>query len=318
MSAVYINEDEVKDILSIDKTIELTMESFKEYTLGRAYNMQRRRLRIKKGALHILPAAIPYKGVMGYKAYTSFRSGLIFKVHLYSSESGEPIAIIEANELGRLRTAAASAVATKFLAKQNNEICSLFGAGFQAEKQLEALCKINNYKKIYLSSLHSDKGIMFAKKMEKIVDTRVTWDEDVEKIVSESDIITTITWANKPLFKHDWLRKGVHINAAGSNALIRAEIPEKTVEKADLIAVDNKDVAKVECGDILPSLEKGRIHWNEICEIGEVIAGYHPGRLNDEQLTIFESQGMGLQDIICAEFVFRIASENNVGIKLPF
>ena len=111
---------------------------------------------------------------------------------------------------------------------------------------------------------------------------------------------------------------GVHINAAGSNALIRAEIPEKTLEAAEVLAVDNKDVAAIECGDILPSLEKGRLHWNGICELGEITCGYRKGRLSENGITVFQSQGMGLQDIMCAEFIYRKAVAENLGTTLPF
>lgn len=319
MSAVYINEETASSILNMDKAIELTEEAFKSYAEGKAFSMVRQRMRIRKGALHMLPGAVPYKNVIGYKAYTSFRSGLIFKVHLYDAETGAPLAIIDANEIGRLRTGAATGIATKYMAKKDSKTAFVFGGGYQAEAQLEAVVKSSGINKAYVSTRSEESALKFAEKMSKMLNINVEPTKNIESDLKNSDIIITITTSVKPLFDNNWLSEnGVHINAAGSNALIRAEIPEKTIENAEVLAVDSKEVAAVECGDILPSLEKGRVHWNEISELGDIVAGYRKGRITENGITIFESHGMGLQDIMCAEYIYRTAISNKLGIELPF
>lgn len=319
MSALYINEETASSILNMDVALRLTEESFKSYAEGKAFNMTRQRMRIRKGALHMLPGAVPYKNVIGYKAYTSFRAGLIFKVHLYDAETGSPLAIIDANEIGRLRTGAASGVAVKYMAKKDSSVVFVFGGGYQAEAQLEAVCKNAEIKKVYVATRSVESAVNFSEKMSKSLNIDVVPSTNIENDLPNADIIITITTSVKPLFDNNWLSgSGVHINAAGSNALIRAEIPEKTVEQAEVLAVDSKDVALIECGDILPSLEKGRIHWNEICELGEIVAGYRKGRITENGITIFESQGMGLQDIMCAEYIYQEAVKNKLGVELPF
>lgn len=320
MSAIYIDETLAASLINMNDALSLTEEAFKTFAEGKSFNMPRQRMRIRKGALHMLPAAIPYKNVLGYKAYTSFRSGLIFRTHLYDGETGTPLAIVDSNEIGRLRTGAASGVASKYLAKENSETVFIFGGGFQAEAQLEAVClSVKTIKKVFVSTKTKESATAFAAKMSKQLGITVTPTENVANDLPKSDIIITVTTAAKPLFEHAMLNpKGVHINAAGSNALIRAEIPEKTIESAKYLVVDDKNVAQIECGDILPSLEKGRLHWNEIIELGDVIAGFRKGREENESLSIFESQGMGLQDIICAEFIYKKAIEKNLGKPLPF
>lgn len=319
MSAIYINEETAASILNMDKAIELTEESFKSYAEGKAFSMVRQRMRIRKGALHMLPGAVPYKNVIGYKAYTSFRAGLIFKVHLYDAETGSPLAIVDANEIGRLRTGAATGIATKYMAKKDSKTAFVFGGGYQAEAQLEAVAKTSNINKAYVATRSEESAVKFAEKMSKMLNINVEPSKNIESDLRNSDIIITITTSVKPLFDNSWLSEnGVHINAAGSNALIRAEIPEKTVENAEVLAVDSKEVAAVEGGDILPSLEKGRIHWNEISELGEIVAGYRKGRITENGITVFESHGMGLQDIMCAEYIYRTAVSNKLGIELPF
>lgn len=319
MSAIYINEETASSILNMDVALDLVEESFGKYNTGDAFNMQRQRMRIKKGALHMLPGAVPYKGVIGFKAYTSFRAGLIFKVHLYDAENGNPLAIVDANEIGRLRTGAASGIATKYMKKANSNVCFIFGGGYQAESQLEAVAKNANLTKVYVLTRTPESAEAFAKKMSEKLKIDVVPSKNLEEELPTADIIITITYSVKPLFDHKLLNpNGVHINAAGSNALIRAEIPEKTVEGAEVLAVDSKDVALIECGDILPSLEKGRLHWNEIAELGEIVAGFRKGRKTENGITVFESQGMGLQDIMCAEYIYRQALDKKLGVELPF
>lgn len=319
MGAIYIDEHTASKILTMDDALSLVEESFSSYAKGQAFNMSRQRMRIRKGALHMLPGAVPYKNIIGFKAYTSFRTGLIFKVHLYDAENGNPLAIIDANEIGRLRTGAATGIATKYMAKKESSIVFIFGGGYQAEAQLEAVCKIARISKVYVTTRKIENAQNFAEKMSHSLGIEVIPTQNIEEDLPKADIIITITTSVKPLFEHTMLNlNGVHINGAGSNALIRAEVPEKTIEAAEVLAVDSKDVAAIECGDILPSLEKGRIHWNEIVELGEITAGFRPGRLTDNGITIFQSQGMGLQDIMCAEFIYKKALAENLGKPLPF
>ena len=319
MGAIYIDEATASKILNMDNALNLVEESFTTYAQGKSFNMTRQRMRIRKGALHMLPGAVPYKNVIGFKAYTSFRAGLIFKVHLYDAENGNPLAIVDANEIGRLRTGAATGIATKYMAKKESNTAFIFGGGFQAEAQLEAVYKTSNIKKAFVTTRKIENAQAFADKMSKSLGIEIIPTQNIENDLPQADIIITITTAVKTLFEHTMLNpNGVHINGAGSNALIRAEVPEKTIEAAEVLAVDSKDVAAIECGDILPSLEKGRLHWNEIVELGEITAGFRPGRVTENGITIFQSQGMGLQDIMCAEYIYRKAVAENLGKELPF
>ncbi|MDR0454937.1 MAG: ornithine cyclodeaminase family protein [Deferribacteraceae bacterium] len=318
MGAIYISEDIVKKFLDMPKTLELTEEMFTLFAQGKAFNTVRTRARIRKGALHILPAALPTKKVMGYKAYTSFKEGAVFRFYLYNAENGALLAVIDAEEIGRLRTGAASGIAAKYLARANSVRCVIFGAGYQAESQLEAIHAVRPLSRADVVNLDPEKGIAFAENMSKKLKTEVTHTTNPKESVLSADIIATATWSVKPVIDKSWsFKPGVHINAAGANALIRAEIPESVVESA-FVVVDDKEVAKTECGDILPSLEKGRLHWNSVAELGDIVAGFRRGRTDNEMITLFESQGMGLQDLICAEYVYAKTLEAGLGAEMPF
>jgi ornithine cyclodeaminase len=134
-----------------------------------------------------------------------------------------------------------------------------------------------------------------------------------EDCVKGSDVVVTITTSATPVFDGEWIAPGTHVNAAGSNSLLRREIDEATVLKANPVVVDSRPSAMKEAGDLLPSLEKGRLHAGALVELGEIIAGIRPGRTNREQVTLFESQGMAMQDLIIASDIVRLAREKGVG-----
>ena len=138
-----------------------------------------------------------------------------------------------------------------------------------------------------------------------------------EDLVREADVLGTVTTASEPLFETEWLKTGAHINAAGSNALIRQEISEKTLRAADLICVDTVATALAEAGDLLPLLEKGRLQPRQLIELGDILTGRHPGRTNSEMLTVFESQGLAVQDLAVASRLLRLAEQSGVGSVWP-
>ena len=129
--------------------------------------------------------------------------------------------------------------------------------------------------------------------------------------------MATATTSRDPLFPPDAVQDGTHINAAGSNALIRREIDERLIRKAGVVVVDSRAQAQAECGDLLIPTERGWLDWDLLPELSEVVAGSAPGRQNDQQITVFESQGLGLQDVTVAGLVYRKAVEAGLGSQVP-
>jgi ornithine cyclodeaminase len=139
-----------------------------------------------------------------------------------------------------------------------------------------------------------------------------------EETVRDSDIVSTVTTAATPLFDAAWLSPGTHINGAGSNSVIRREIGEDVLKLCRPIVVDSVDTALKEAGDLLPLLEKGRLSERQMVELGNVLLGQHPGRTTPEQITLFESQGMAIQDIAVAVRLEALARERGLGLALPY
>lgn len=315
---LFLSEDDVCQVATMPLALEAVEISLREHALGGAVNIPRERTRIQKGALHLLQGAVDCLDIIGFKAYTSTREGNRFLIHLYNANSGRLEAIVEANFLGMLRTGAASGIATRYLSRPEASVAGMFGAGWQARGQLAALCQVRPIQQAKVFARDRQRLEEFCREQSRQLDIEVIPAANAEEVVRDSDIVTTITTSATPLFDSAWLDPGCHINAVGSNALIRTEIDEKTIRRCDPVVVDARDVAARECGDLLPLLEKGRIRWTQIPELGEIIVGRLPGRTNPTQITLFESHGMAIQDLALATHVLQHAKQQGLGIPLPF
>lgn len=315
---LFLSEDDVCQVATMPLALEAVELSLREHALGGAVNIPRERTRIQKGALHLLQGAVDCLDVIGFKAYTSTREGNRFLIHLYNANSGRLEAIVEANFMGMLRTGAASGIATRYLSRPEASVAGMFGAGWQARGQLAALCQVRPIQQAKVFARDRQRLEEFCREQSRQLDIEVIPAANAEEVVRGSDIVTTVTTSATPLFDSAWLDPGCHINAVGSNALIRTEIDEKTIRRCDPVVVDARDVAARECGDLLPLLEKGRIRWTQIPELGEIIVGRLPGRTSPTQITLFESHGMAIQDLALATHVLQRAKQQGLGIPLPF
>jgi len=207
-------------------------------------------------------------------------------------------------------------VAAKWLARPEARVVGIFGSGWQAQGQLEALAAVRKLERVKVYSRSAEKVAKFCERMRARLSIEVVPAASAEDAVRASDIVVTITTSATPVFDGEWLAAGTHVNAAGSNSLLRQEIDETTVRRSDPVVVDSRPSAMKEAGDLLPSLEKGRLHAGALTELGEVIAGLRPGRENPGQITLFESQGMAIQDLIVAAELARMARAKGMGIEV--
>ncbi|APG27633.1 ornithine cyclodeaminase [Syntrophotalea acetylenivorans] len=316
--ALFLTEGDVQQVLTMPMAITAIEEVLREVNLGLAVNIPRQRTRVPKGALHILQGAVESQQVIGYKAYTSTREGNRFLLHLYDSNHGNLQAVIEANYLGMIRTGAASGVASKWLSRNDSTTVGLFGSGWQATGQLEALCCVRPISRVKVMARNAERLNEFCRHNSDRLGISVEPYQDAEQVVRNSDIVTTVTTAAEPLVHFPWVEEGTHLNAVGSNALIRREIDEKTIRNCNLVTVDSRDVAANECGDLLPLIEKGRLNWRQVVELGDIIAGQVSGRTANAQITLFESQGMAVQDLMLGKRILAAAQAKGLGKELPF
>jgi alanine dehydrogenase len=314
--ALLLRESDVEQLLTMRDTLDLIERVHREYSTGKAIDVPRERTRVPKAGLHILQGAVPSAGIFGYKAYTSSREGVRFLVYGFSAERGNLDVIVEADRLGMMRTGAAGGVAAKYLARQDAKVAGVFGAGWQAEGQIEALALVRKLERVKVWSRTADKLKKFCDRMQSKLGIEVVPAASANDAVTGSDIVVTITTSATPVFSGELVTPGMHINAAGSNSLLRQEIDEATLRKCDVIVVDSRPSAVKEAGDLLPLLEKGRTHAGAFTELGEVIAGTRAGRTTPEQVTLFESQGMAIQDLAIAEHLLGLARARGMGSEV--
>lgn len=314
--ALYLSEHDVAQLLTPEMALAAVESAHRDLALGVAQDTPRARSRLPQTALHILQGALPAQGVLGYKAYTSNRSGNRFLLHLFDAATGMLLAVIEADRLGMMRTGAASGVAARCLARPGAKVAGVFGSGWQAEGHVRALCAALPLALIKVSARKTEKLADFCARMQEMTGVRCEV-ASPEEAVRESDVVGTVTTASSPLFETDWLAPGAHINAAGSNALIRQELSEATVRRCDLVVVDTQATALAEAGDLLPLLEKGRLHVRQLIELGDILIGRHLGRQNAEAITLFESQGLAIQDLALGRRLFDAALAAGIGQEWP-
>ena len=316
--ALFLSEQNVTELLTMPLALVEVEAAHRALSTRQAHDVPRQRTRLPQTTLHILQGALPQLDVIGYKAYTSNRSGVRFLVHLYRASTGCLLAVIEADRLGMIRTAAASGVATRWLARPDATVAGVFGAGWQAEGHIEAIAAVRPLQRVKVYARRADRLASFCARLSQRLGIEVSAAASPEEVVRGCDIVSTVTTAATPLFDAGWLAPGTHINAAGSNSLIRREVGEDVIKRCAPIVVDSVESALREAGDLLPLLEKGRLHARELVELGDVICGLQPGRSTAEAITLFESQGMAIQDLAVAARLVEMARARGIGVELPY
>lgn len=314
--ALFLREADVEQLLDMQTALDCVERAFREWGEGRATNLPRSRIHQKHGGLHLMSAALPAFGVIGFKAYTWFTTGAKFLVNLYSSETGELLAILEADRMGQIRTGAASGIATQWMARDEAQSIGIFGTGYQAQAQLEAVCAVRKIRQVKAFSRRADRREAFCQSMAEQLKIDVRPAESPQQVVEGADIVITATTAGEPLFDGDWLAEGTHLNVIGSNSLVRAEVDTTTVVRADRIVVDSLEQARMEAGDFLRPIERGLLYWDRIAELGDLVIGRVRGRTAADEITYFKSLGIALEDVAVGATVYQRALEQKRGEKI--
>lgn len=317
--AIFLTEKDVNEILTMDIALETVEESFKLLAEGTATNSPRSRLRLPNGVLNFMAGAAPGAGVMGFKSYGVARGYPVrFYVQLSSTETGDLLAVIEASGLGQIRTGAASGVATRHMAREDASSVGIIGSGSQARTQLEAVCKVREVTSARVYSRKPENRDKFASDMSAALGIDVKAVESGEACVKDADIVITMTSTSRPVLEGEWLSPGTHINAAGANHWMRRELDGEAVRRSDVIVTDDIEQAKLECGDLIYPIEFGTIRWEQVINLSNIVGGITKGRNSAEDITLFESQGLALEDLTTGMRVYTIARERGIGHQLPF
>ena len=314
--ALFLREADVEKLATMTMALEAVEEAFRLQGESKADNGPRRRHRVETGYLHVMSASLPTLGLAGLKSYATVAGNARFEVLLYS-EDGTLLAVIEGNKLGQLRTGAASGVATKYMARKDASRVGVFGTGWQARAQLEALCAVRPVKTIVAFGRDAGRRETFCKEMTEKLGVGVYPASKPEEAVKEVDIVVTATTSKEPVFQGDWLAPGTHVNAIGSNFLSKQEIDVETVRRSACVVVDSVEQYRMESGDLARAIDAGAFYWEDARELGLVVIGEFPGREDDKEVTLFESHGIALEDVALAGRIYHAALSARIGETLP-
>jgi ornithine cyclodeaminase/alanine dehydrogenase-like protein (mu-crystallin family) len=234
-------------------------------------------------------------------------------VTLFNGVSGQTVAVMNASPITAVRTAACSALATRELAREDARVLALVGAGHQAKAHLPALLGVRDFDEVRVSG----RSLESAEKLAGL-DERVRAVGSVEEAVSGADVIVTVTNSAEPVLRRAWLKEGAHVNAVGSCFPHTRELDSATVAESAFF-VDRRESAENEAGDYLLALQDGAIQPGHIrAELGDVLIGADPGRTSPEELTVFESLGLAVEDLFAAEYLVWRARETGAGTTVGF
>lgn len=306
---LYLNEEEVRRLLPMREAVMVMREVFDALREGTAINQGRRRMFLPGGSvLHQMGGAVgKYFGTKYYAV--NVKHGFHFFFHLFDAATAAPLALMQANWLGQLRTGAASGFATDILAREDANVLAVIGSGFQAQAQVAAIHCVRKLREVRVWSRKAKNREAFANDCRASLGIDCRAAESAEEAVRGADIVVTATYAKDPVIEAAWVSPGAHINAMGSNQAQRREIPADLVARASVIAVDSIEQARIEAGDLL-------LAWNEqdwrtprLIELAHA----QGARKSADDITLFKSLGLGVEDVAAGGYVYEHARLLNVG-----
>jgi alanine dehydrogenase len=314
---LFLREADTQRLVSMADAIELVETALRAKARGEATNRPRVRVQNGRSGLNVLVASDSTTGYLAVRSYSVGGPGASNSVLLYRAEDGRPVALLEARWLSLARTAAATAVGTRCLARPDARVAAFIGAGRQAFGHLPALALVRDLASVRCYAPTREHAERLAAEATALgLEARAT--DTAAEAVEGADIVTTITSSRGIALEGRWLRRGMHVNAVGVNFNTNRELDDAAVLAADLIAVDDLENARDECGDVLPLIEAGRLAWDQLHDLGAILNGDAPGRPGPDAITLFESQGLSIEDVAVAAAAYERARAASLGEELPF
>ncbi len=322
MQILIVNQSEVKQLLPMAECIEVMAEAFKTIARGQAILPLRPVMWLpeKVGALGMMPAYMEDLQIMGLKVVSVFpgNHGTEYDSHMgavmiFETKHGQPLAIMDATEITAIRTAAVSGVATRLLSREDAGDLAILGSGTQARTHLEAMLLCRKIRRVRIWSRNPENGRQFAGRESRRHNIRVESMPTVQAAVQGADIICTTTASSGPILSGKYLSSGAHVNAVGSSVPFARELDTEAVVKSRLF-VDRRESTVNEAGDFLIPKKEGAIQDSHIQgEIGEILLGKVKGRESEEEMTLFKSLGLAVEDLASANHIYKKAIAEGMG-----
>lgn len=322
ITMLVLSEKQVQSLIDVDELISVLEQAHVQYSTGKAVMPVRLVVPLPQvgGRITSMPGFLSDDKALAMKIITYFQENpeqnlpaILGTILLFSAETGKLIAIMDGSYITAIRTACASAMATKALANPQTPVLGMLGAGVQARSHIEALTQVRRLQRIKIYSPTGASAAAIKKDMEPTVKIAIDIARNAEEALRDADLVVTATTAKEPIVKPEWLKPGAHINAVGAHRPDMREIDGATLARSKIV-VDSREAIMAECGDILLALKEKSIGENAIhAEIGEVLAGRKPGRSSAAEITLYKSVGIAIQDVATANLVYRKALEKGIG-----
>jgi ornithine cyclodeaminase/alanine dehydrogenase-like protein (mu-crystallin family) len=341
---LLISDPEVRQVITVRDCIESMERAFAEEARGIAVNRPRVRYKVppdldKPGYMaNIIAGAVPGSGmaalrydstivqerVVGGTRRMDFPSpakrswGFFF---LFSLQTGEPLALIHDFSLSAIRVGATTGVAHRALAKKNAKIAGIFGSGNEARTNLTAISCVRSLEKVKVFSTTKEHREQFAEEMTQLLNIEVQPENKPEAVVKGSDIVMCATNSSQPVFDGNWLEPGQFVTTIANTDGVhrRTEADSITMIRSDFIVLNNKDTAITnQQRELLDLIDQGKIGWEKVCELGQVLINAHPGRTTDRQIIYYKSNtGVGIQFAAAGALIYEACKERGLGRELP-
>jgi ornithine cyclodeaminase/alanine dehydrogenase-like protein (mu-crystallin family) len=330
MNILILTQDEVETLLTMEACISVMAEAMAALARGHVYQPMRMMVRPPSaaGIMALMPsymAGAAGQAFYGLKAMGVFHGNPAKgkdahqgAVLLYSGETGELLSLMNGSAITAIRTAAISGLATRLLARPDASDLAIIGSGIQARSHLAAIHCVRPLKRARVASRTVDHARKFTDELGPHFPFPIEPVAAIEEAVHGADLVVTATTASTPIIKRDWIAPGAHLNVIGAYTPTTREVDSATIAAARLF-VDRRESALSEAGDVLLAMQEGAIDAGHICaEIGEVLIGSQPGRTTAEEITLFKSLGLPVEDLAAAEYLYRRALETGTGTIVPF
>ena len=319
---LVLSEKQVEALIEIDELIAALERAHIQYSTGKAVMPVRLVVPLPQidGRITSMPGFLNEDQALGMKVVTYFQNNpkqnlpsILATIMLFSSETGKMIAVMDGSYITAIRTACASAMATKVLANPAASELGVLGAGVQAKAHIAALSQVRRIRSIKIYSPSGTSGSRLKQEVESQLGLAIEVTGSAEEAVRGADLIVIATTAKQPILPADWLKTGAHINAVGSHRPDLRELDGSTMARAKVF-VDSREAIMAECGDVLLALAEKSITADHVqAEIGEVLAGSKPGRTRTEEVTLYKSVGIAIQDVATAQLVYHKALQKGFG-----
>jgi ornithine cyclodeaminase/alanine dehydrogenase-like protein (mu-crystallin family) len=316
---IFLDETTVKRLVGMPEALDATEEVFREAGKGNVTNVPRVRVPLNDGTLRITAAVLNYRGYYGIKVSSTtvfgHNAGRVFC--LYKEKGGELCAIVQVFAMGALRTGAASGVATHYLSNPDSRMLGVIGSGRQAQTQVEAIARVRAIEEVRAFSRSPENRERFCRDIKDRLGIDARPVDTARDAVTRSDIVVTSTTSTTPVLLGEWLSPGTHVNAIGANYEHRRELDSEAVGRAAFIATDDIEQVQYEATDLAAPVQEGRLSWDKVVPLGNVVAGVAQGRASKHDITLFKSLGVAIEDVALAIRAYEKALAQGLGVQLP-